>query len=395
MKVALVTVPPSVPSAVGDHARRLAPYLAERCELEVFVPDALAGEELAGRPALPASALRPKGADRILYQVGNERALAFLVPLVRRLGGVVALHDWALPELARAAFPALERGGLRGFAVAVREGGIAEARRYARSLPGGLELNRSVVRFGDAFVVPSEWMRQRVLAERNAPTPTGLVPCGADRRPAGEERAAIRARLGLSCGELVVAVGATGDAERVAALVRGFLDATVGRPDARLVLAGAAPRELDARVTVTGPLDETALLAHLHAADVAVSLCGPGGGELAGLAACVLGAGRALIATRRPEQAALPEACALAVSTGEGEANALSSALDALLEDPARRAAMEAAALRFVDEECHWSRVAQRYAELLERFPAHRANRKSLVRTAIEQADRARAGREA
>ena len=48
MKVALVTTPPSLRSGIGDYTRQLAPYLAQDCELQVYVPDGSAGEKLAG-----------------------------------------------------------------------------------------------------------------------------------------------------------------------------------------------------------------------------------------------------------------------------------------------------------------------------------------------------------
>ena len=44
------------------------------------------------------------------------------------------------------------------------------------SVAGGASpLNRSVVRFGDAFVVHDEDTRKAILVERNAPTPTSLI----------------------------------------------------------------------------------------------------------------------------------------------------------------------------------------------------------------------------
>jgi hypothetical protein len=93
-------------------------------------------------------------------------------------------------DLALAAYPALERGGLRGCALVLREGGVEQARTYfaqradlskLREKRAVLPLNRSVVRFGDAFIVHDEQVRRSILEERNAPTPTGVVPHGADQ----------------------------------------------------------------------------------------------------------------------------------------------------------------------------------------------------------------------
>jgi hypothetical protein len=186
MKLALVTTPWEARSAVGEATRELVRHLAEHCEIEVFVERGRHGGGYFGWTTRSADELLPRDYDQVLYQVGNEREHAFMAPLVRALGGCVALHQWGLFELAAGAHPELERGGWRGSLAALREGGLAQARRYARAwrsrgiaelerLRSELPLNRSIVRFGDAFIVPSEELRTRVLEERNAPTAIGVL----------------------------------------------------------------------------------------------------------------------------------------------------------------------------------------------------------------------------
>jgi glycosyltransferase involved in cell wall biosynthesis len=134
VKVALVTTPPSVRSGIGDYTRHLLPYLAEHCDLEAFV------ETGADEPGWPAGIrvrtleeLVPRAFDQIVYQVGNEANHAFMPRMIRAVGGTVVQHDWVLFDLAVATFPALVRGGPKGHLVALREGGLAQARVYARN----------------------------------------------------------------------------------------------------------------------------------------------------------------------------------------------------------------------------------------------------------------------
>jgi hypothetical protein len=178
MKLALVTTA-AESSAVGAHAAALAPEFAARVELTLFVEPAAFAERssaprtFAGLAPRSAAELLPREFDQVLYTVGDEAQLAFVAPLVRALGGAVLLHDWALPNFARAAFPALSAGGLRGVVAAAREGGLAQARELRAGRPAAL--NRSIVRFGDAFLVHSAQLQAALLEERNAPTPIAVA----------------------------------------------------------------------------------------------------------------------------------------------------------------------------------------------------------------------------
>ncbi len=190
MKLALVSTP--------DHVRAWLPHLMGLADVRLFVEPGREGEQVEDLRAESADALWPREHDQILFALGNVAAHGFAAPLVRLLGGTVALRDWVLFDLALAAFPALADGGPRGRWIALREGGIEQARALGRAAPGALAgcrselaLNRSVIRFADGFVVPTSHMRGQILEERNAPTPIAVVP--ADDDPAAAARKMIEA----------------------------------------------------------------------------------------------------------------------------------------------------------------------------------------------------------
>jgi glycosyltransferase involved in cell wall biosynthesis len=133
LKIALVTTPPSVRSGIGDYTRHLLPYLRESLEVELYVAPGREREPWPGETPRSALELDPRRVDRVLYQLGNEIHHAFMAPMVRQLGGVVVLHDWVLFDMALAAHPGLTRGGLKGHALALREGGLGQARVYANN----------------------------------------------------------------------------------------------------------------------------------------------------------------------------------------------------------------------------------------------------------------------
>ena len=130
MRLALVTTPPSARSGIGDYTRRLLEHLGSLAEVRVFVEPGLEGERLCGLPTESAHALRPREHDQVLFQLGNETRHAFMVPLVRAIGGVVCLHDWVLFDLAVAAAPELAKGGWRGHLAALKAGGPGQLAVY-------------------------------------------------------------------------------------------------------------------------------------------------------------------------------------------------------------------------------------------------------------------------
>ncbi|MFT7484865.1 MAG: glycosyltransferase involved in cell wall biosynthesis [Candidatus Paceibacteria bacterium] len=126
MKIALVTTPWSSRSGIADYTRHLLPYLREGAQVDLYVEVGREGEECGGEVLRSVAELQPRAYDQILYQLGNEAQHAFMVPLVRGLGGTVMLHDWVLFDLSMSAHSALQRGGLRGATRAYQEGGVAQ-----------------------------------------------------------------------------------------------------------------------------------------------------------------------------------------------------------------------------------------------------------------------------
>lgn len=553
MRLAVVTTPAAAPSGIGDYTQRLLPQLARGAEVAVFVESGQAGAPVAGIATRPIDALKPREFDQVLYQIGNEGRHAFMLPSIRAVGGAVALHDWVLFDLAAAAFPELERTGLRGLATVLREGGVVQARAWWRNRmerraqrmtplaplderelppgellagwhepePGGrwtadapqwrargkrlriagrasaprtlrltragrelavrelaagpfeleceapaggeavwtarldgvevtleqrasgdprrlgvfvtaleheapldlaqpaarplrtvnlarerfeLALNRSVVRFADAFVVHSEHVAGLVRADRNVPTPVGLVRHGAEPAWSSEPRALERERLGLPRawreGFLVTSFGAIQAHKRITMVLDAVARARRSRPGLYLVLVGGEePREYDVRaaiarhglgehVRITGRLAEHDVRRWLHAGDLGVQLRGPSTGGTSGAIFQTLAAGRGLIASSLAEQNELPAECVYKLHPAEDEAGRLAQKLVELHDAPSVRAAMEKSARDFIERECRWETVGARYLELLERFPRPRAARRSLFARRLDETSR-------
>jgi glycosyltransferase involved in cell wall biosynthesis len=547
VKVALVTTPPSVRSGIADYTRHLLPHLREHCEVELFVEKGHDEPAWNGERAQLAGTLDPRRFDQVLYQLGNEQSHAFMPRMIRATGGTVVQHDWVLFDMAMAAWPGLVRGGAKGHALALREGGLAQAHVYLRNwldrrrqrghasapppfaglagclpfgwyppepsarwttdhaglrIPGegvewvrieqhleagrvlrvregdvvlaettgeflelrpknaggpelvletagirvtaaqrrhgdsrrlgcavrrirwrdrageheldlsascpappapitlsrdrfALALNRSVVRFADAFLVHSRYVAERILADRNAPTPLGIVHHGSESRWREGDRAAARRALGLPPdwiqSFLVVSFGGVQAHKRIDKVLQSLALARRERGDVRLVLAGSMhSHDLDAvalarslgledAVRFTGYLSEVDAWDWLHAGDLAVNLRGPTTGGTSGGIFQAFSMGRAVIASDAAEQKELPAECVVRVPLGAGEVEAVARAFVELRDDPARRERLEAAVRDFVRRECHWSVIGRQYAQHLRAFPRARASRRKLI----------------
>jgi glycosyltransferase involved in cell wall biosynthesis len=564
LKIALITTPPSVRSGIGDYTHHLLPYLRAHAQVDQFVEPDKAGAGWDGEPARSALELRPREYDRVLYQLGNEMNHAFMAPMIRAIGGTVAQHDWVLFDLALRAHPGLARGGWKGHLLALREGGVDQARVYLRnwrerrrnrvarepeidasglpgvllagwhameprgrwvtdvawlrlpvrdaravrlrftSVPGRkvrlceasgrlvasfdcsaacaagvlegevhvaepsaagsaaagpvllalrtsdvavteaqrkhgdtrrlatfveslewhdgkswhaievgqscfqppaevslsrdrfeLPLNRSIVRFADAFIVHSQYVRSRILAERNQITPIGLVHHGAEARWSEEPRALARSRLGLGPawrdGFLVTSFGGVQPHKRIGKLLEALAQARRHDPSIHLALIGGIAKDAyDPRIHAqmlgiadavhfSGYVPETVGWEWLHAADLSVNLRGPTTGGTSGGIFQSYSLGRAVLASDAAEQAELPDRCTVKVPLGDGEVEAIARELLALRADPARLGRLELEARAFVNAECSWQACAAKYLEYLEHFPPARASRKGLI----------------
>jgi len=103
VKLALVTESPAHASGIADSTRALLAHLRELLEIELFVAPEDGGTSWDGFLLRSVRELRPRNFDRILYQLGDVAAHAFMVPVIGALGGTVAQHDWVLFDLAAAA----------------------------------------------------------------------------------------------------------------------------------------------------------------------------------------------------------------------------------------------------------------------------------------------------
>ncbi|MDQ2750927.1 MAG: glycosyltransferase family 4 protein [Actinomycetota bacterium] len=171
--------------------------------------------------------------------------------------------------------------------------------------------------------------------------------------PSASARGAVRARLGLDeARDYVAFLGTMEPRKNIPALIRGWVQACAGRPDPpALVLAGASgwDTEVDSAIAQVSPALTLVRTGYLPLNELAGLLGGatvvayPSLAEGFGLPVLeAMACGAPVLTTRRT---AMPEIGGDAVAYTEPDAPSIAAALGALLDDPARRATLAAAAL--------------------------------------------------
>jgi glycosyltransferase involved in cell wall biosynthesis len=381
VKVAYYSPMPPERSGIADYSALLLPSLRRRLDVDV----ARRGKSARG--------------DVALYHVGNDpESHGWIVEALRREPGVVVLHDFVLHHLIAGTtlgrkdgagyLAALERdAGLAGrlLGLGVIDGCIPPLWEVR---PEDFPLCGEVLDLATGVIVHSRYVEERVR-ERGYGGPLWRIPHPAWPAPAIEPD-----RGG---GEPVFgAFGHVNASKRVPQLLDAFARVHGSRPDARLLIVGAAAPGVDlsgriAHDGLTGAVvhedyvAEDRLWALIAGVDAVVSLRSPTMGETSGTVIRALSLGKPLLVSDVGWFSELPDEVALKVAPDVREADRLAEALDRLA-DPAVREEMGAAARELAGREHGVEHVAELYAAALEEAAGGEAVRDAVLRDVSEAA---------
>lgn len=335
--------------------------------------------------------------DAVIYQMGNSPAHIFAHDRLFTTPGVVVLHD---PALASFHYERAVRsgGGLPMFRAAIEAAHPGRRRDYEPMLADfaknpqamvagligrGFDMNGSILKAARAVIVHSQAAADRLGPEASAKT--FVIPLGTDLESplAPEDRARLRARLGLPAHGLIVGrFGAIHPTKLDVPALEAFADLLPLHPDATLLMVGEEADDgltrrrveglgLNDRVRFWGRPDDARFLALMRLTDIGLALRKPPtNGESSAALVQLMRCGVASIVTDAGSFAGYPDDVVGKipwpddVSGGE----ALRHALREFAANPQIRAARSAAGRALVEARHGWPRIARMYADVIHQF---------------------------
>jgi glycosyltransferase involved in cell wall biosynthesis len=413
MRLAFLTPLPPATSGIADYSADVLALLAPRHEIDVFHQQ----ETVDHDRIPPSSSVHPSSTfldrhrrapyDLAIYQMGNAPDHAFLYPLLRRVPGLLVLHDLVLHHsrartflesaeamaYARDPTSASLRDAARktiaryeaevAYSYPAQAGRLSEAHlgTVGTLLPYAYPLCRLPVEASRLTAVHNAHMAEAVA--REAPG-ADVVRVAMPVSPApvdGAVVAALRRRLGLGPEDFVVGCfGLVTPEKRIETVARAVARAAVAVPRLRLLLVGSVPdpaflsRRLAAlgvraRTIIAGRVPWEELPAHMEVADLVVHLRYPTARETSAALLRVLAQGRPTVISDLEHLAEIPDD-AVGRADVSDEEGAVTRALLGLAARPEARVRLGRGAAAFAAREHSAERCLSDYEIAIARAAA-------------------------
>lgn len=357
MRIAFFSPLPPARSGIADYSDALLAPLRALADVETFT-----------------AAADPSAHDIAIYQLGNNPFHTFAYEAALRHPGIVVLHEANLHHLI--ADLTIRRGDWDAYLREVEiDGGpdaLAYAKRYVQPVRRGpdydLPLLTSVLRKARAVIVHSETVAGAVR-QRGFTGPIAKIPHGAWTETV--DGSAYRAKLGLTKDAPLFGIfGFLKPYKRIAESLRAFKRIVAEHPEARLILVGELHPELKLALTPEirhidfAPIQD--FNGYLAACDAVLNLRYPTVGETSGTLLRALGMGKPVMVSEIGSFREYPDEVCLKVPIDASEEEHIYEYMQLIIEQPAVGQALGQRARAWVERECSWQSVAQRYADFAQ-----------------------------
>jgi len=394
-RLAFVSPLPPERSGIANYSAELLPALASYYDIELVTDQPVIADPLLAERFCKRSVAwfeeHATSYERVLYHFGNSPFHSHMFHLLRRVPGVVVLHDFYLGhvlrhlefsmEIPQAWWRALYESHGYPALLERKEATNSESlvTKYPCSWREIADADGVIVHSSYSATLMQQWYGSGV-AERVRQVPL-MRKCG----PVSLQREHARARLGLPRDAFIFAsFGIINPAKLVHRLLNAWrISGFVEDRDCLLILAGEAndphyARELNiciplaasvssGRVVKTGFLENVDYLDMLEAVDVAVQLRTDTRGETSGAVLDCMAYGIPTIINAHGPLAELPQDALYALSDAFSDEE-LVAALAALRSDAALREQLGQAGRAYIQHGLAPERVASLYWEAIETF---------------------------
>jgi glycosyltransferase involved in cell wall biosynthesis len=383
LRLAYFSPLPPARSGIADYSAELLPHLAARADVTIFATDPLS----AAIPGLEVRSaaeyeLRRDEFDLPLYQMGNSEHHEATYDLLLRYPGVVVLHEVYLHHFVR--HHTVGRGDWVGYGRELAYEMGSDGRRLGRAVRAEqadaplfeVPLNQRVIDVALGLIVHSQYAADRIRRERPKAL-VGIASAPMEMRP-GHSR-----RGDLALPDDAVLFGSYGQLtaeKQIEPALRAFRRAREAQPNAHYLLVGEAAPDVDVAALIADlglnevvhhvgyAGDLNSFVDWIHTADVVVNLRQPTAGETSAVALRALAAGRPLIVFDHGWYSELPDAVAVKIPPGDGDA--LQAAMERLAGLAELRRDMGQAALDYARHHCLPARTADAYVDFVHQVLA-------------------------
>jgi glycosyltransferase involved in cell wall biosynthesis/SAM-dependent methyltransferase len=366
MRIAFFSPLPPTRSGIADYSAALLEPLRRVAKIDTFTE----------KP----ERFNPAGYDIAVYQLGNNPHHNFAYESALEHPGVVVLHEANLHHLV--ADLTIRRGDWDAYLRAVEADAGREAFEYARDFVRTVKrapdydipMLRAVLARSKAAIVHSAAVETELRAN-GFTGPIGKIPHGAWLLDG--DRMKYRLRLGLDERTPLIGIfGFLKPYKRIAESLRAFKRLVRVAPHVRMILAGEAHPELPLESMIRSlglsphvrfldftPVDD--FNGYISACDAVLNLRYPTVGESSGTLLRAFGIGRAVIVSDVGSFREYPGEICLKAPVDASEEDHLFEYMNLLVNRPEIARGLGERARQWVERECNWESVANRYVDFL------------------------------
>lgn len=378
-----------VESGISDYSEELLPYLGQYFDITLIVDEGVQPSNQQLAVHLPIERIsrlprlhRRRPFDAIIYHMGNSPAHSSFWEGLRRLPGVVVLHDYVLHHLMlwhavnrRKDVREYRAEMARRYGAAGKQVAIQMERGQLSNAVFDFPLSEGPIAHATGLIGHSRYVVERARKVRPELAAT-VVPMGVPLPPV-LDRTAARVALGMPAHMPIWAsFGHINPYKRVEQALRAFARFRAEYPQARYILVGSVSPNydvqglvkrlyLDGAVQITGYVGAADFARYVGAADICFNGRFPSAGETSASLLRLLGAGRAVLVSDIATFSELPADVVAHVPLDDSEEATILAYAQQLWRNEALRQALEHNAREYVAREHTLEGAAAGYARFL------------------------------